>query len=68
MGWFCSHVLLEAQQERVLPVPLLLIFPLKWRGRVIFHLDLGTPNCGTRQEEGFYEGYRLVRELAPWLA
>jgi hypothetical protein len=23
-------------------------FPLKWGGRVVFHLDLGTPNCGTR--------------------
>jgi hypothetical protein len=23
-------------------------FSLKWRGRVVFHLDLGTPNCGTR--------------------
>jgi hypothetical protein len=24
-------------------------FSLKWGGRVVFHLDLGTPNCGTRQ-------------------
>jgi hypothetical protein len=32
-----------------LAVSLLLIFPLKWGGQVVFHLDLGTSNCGTRQ-------------------
>jgi hypothetical protein len=34
-------------------------FSPKWGGRVVFHLDLGTPNCGTRQTPSIHQVCKL---------